>query len=303
MIEANIGIIAQKEDGSERVNYQNDDFPSYLHVGSVFPGASWINKPHYHEDLEFITITKGKTGYNINGETIYLEQGDTLMVNANQVHYNFTTQPESCSYYIAILHPSLLCSSYYVQSHFVDPLVNNPNIPYVLLKHTDPFSIRIFSDVENLIDAIDSELSITICFLNLYKHIFFWCRGKDMLELNTQLDTTDSSFKKMLDFIHAHFTEALTLSDIAKAGGVSKTHCNNLFKQYTGNTPMNCLNRYRVERVAFYVTNTKLSMSEIAERTGFSGASYMTETFKKINGVSPRVYASQSMTNPQTPFI
>lgn len=294
MIEANIGLIAKKEDGSELVNYQNDDFPSYLHVGSVFPGASWINKPHYHEDLEFITITKGKTGYNINGEIIYLEQGDTLMVNANQVHHNFTTQQESCSYYIAILHPSLLCSSYYVQSHFVDPIIKNENIPYVLLKHNDPFSIRIFSDVENLIDAIDSELSITICFLNLFKHIFSWCRGKGMLEYKAELDSIDSSFKNMLDFIRAHYTESLTLGDIAKAGGVSKTHCNNLFKQFAGTTPMNYLNRYRVERVAYYVTNTKLSMSEIAEKTGFSGASYMTETFKKINGVSPRVYASKA---------
>ena len=70
MIEANIGVIALKSDGSERVNYQNDDFPSYLHVGTVFPGVSWINKPHFHEDLEFITITKGNTGYNINGEKI-----------------------------------------------------------------------------------------------------------------------------------------------------------------------------------------------------------------------------------------
>lgn len=97
MIKANVGLITQKEDGSEQVNYQNEDFPSYLHVGNVFPGASWINKPHYHEDLEFITITKGETGYNINGEKIYLKTGDTLMVNTNQVHYSFTTQQESCS--------------------------------------------------------------------------------------------------------------------------------------------------------------------------------------------------------------
>ena len=130
MIRANVGLIAKREDGSEIVNYQNDDFPSYLHVGNVFPGASWTNKPHFHEDLEFITITKGKTGYNINGEQIYLEQGDTLMVNKNQIHYSFTTQPESCSYYIAILHPSLLCSSYFVQTHYVEPIINNQNIPY-----------------------------------------------------------------------------------------------------------------------------------------------------------------------------
>lgn len=297
MKKANIGLIVKKEDGSELVNYQNDDFPSYLHVGSVFPGASWTNKPHFHEDLEFITITKGNTGYNINGEKIHLEEGDTLMVNSNQIHYSFATQEENCSYFIAILHPSLLCSSYYVQAHFVEPVINNRNIPYVLIKHDDPFSDKIYYDVENLIDAIDSEISITICFLNLFKHIFSWCRGQYLLDKHVTTVSTDSAFKIMLKYIKTHYAETITLDDIAKTGGVGKTHCNTLFKRFTGSSPIDCLNRYRAERVAYYVTNTKMTMGEIAEKTGFSGASYMSETFKKFYGVSPRSYASQSIAN------
>ena len=293
MIEENVGLIAQKADGSEQVNYQNDEFPSYLHVGYVFPEARWINKPHFHEDLEFISITKGNTGYNINGEKIYLEPGDTLMVNSSQIHFNFTTQKEGCSYYIAILHPSLLCSNFYVQSHFIDPIINNRNLPYIHFKHGESFSDIIFNDVESVIDSIDSELSITITFLNLFNDVYRWCRSHQILEHSNQMLSTDSSFKNMLKFIQTHFAENITLSDIANAGDVSKTHCNTLFKQYTGNTPIDSLNRYRVERVAHYVKNTKLSMSEIAEKTGFSGASYMTETFKKYYGVAPRVYASQ----------
>lgn len=287
-------MIAKRDDGSEQVNYQNDDFPSYLHVGSVFPGARWTNKPHFHEDLEFITITKGVTGYNVNGEKITLEQGDTLMVNKNQVHYSYTIGQDDCSYFIAILHPSLLCSSYYVQTHFVEPVIDNSDIPYVLIKHDDPLAERIYKGVEDLIDAIDSELSITIAFLKLFKLIFNWCRGHNNLDNPANAIPTDASFKLMLKYIESNYAKPLTLADIAKAGGVSKTHCNTLFKKFTGNTPMDSLNRYRIERVAYYVTSTNLSMSEIAERTGFSGASYMTETFKKIYGVAPRVYATKS---------
>lgn len=293
-----VGTIAKKEDGSEQVNYQNDDFPSYIHVGSVYPGASWTNKPHYHEDLEFITITEGKSGYNVNGEKIYLEKGDTLMVNSNQIHYSFTTTQEPCSYYIAILHPSLLCSSYYVQNHYVERVTKNTNIPYVLIKHNDSQSARVIEAVKDVIDSIDSELSITITFLILFKRIFQWCRAnKNLLEYQTVVNPSDASFKNMLKFIHTRYADQITLADIAKAGGVSKTHCNTLFKQFTGNTPMESLNRYRAERVAYYVTNTKLSMSEIAEKTGFNGASYMTETFKKVYGMAPRDYAGQKKIN------
>ena len=102
-------------------------------------------------------------------------------------------------------------------------------MPYVLIRHDDPFSSRIYEDVENLIDAIDSELSITICFLNLFKHVFAWCNGRGMLERPNHISTTDTNFKNMLKFIHTHYAEQISLSDIAKAGGLSKTHCNTIF--------------------------------------------------------------------------
>ena len=69
----------------------------------------------------------------------------------------------------------------------------------------------------------------------------------------------------MLKYIESNYAKPLTLADIAKAGGVSKTHCNTLFKKFTGNTPMDSLNRYRIERVAYYVTSTNLSMTKINE--------------------------------------
>ncbi len=288
---ASVGLIDKKEDGSERVNYQNDDFPSYLHVGNVFPGARWTNKPHFHEDLEFITITKGVTGYNINGEKLRLEQGDTLMVNKNQIHYSFTIGQEDCSYFIAILHPSILCSNYYVQTHYVELITDNQSIPYLHFKHDEPIAQHVYKDVEYLIDSIDSELSITICFFRLFKTVFNWCRCNGLLENHNFSLPTDAEFKVMLKFIQTNYAKTVTLADIAKAGGVGKTHCNTLFKKYTGSTPMDCLNHCRAERVAYFVTNTGLSMSEIAEKTGYSSACYMTEVFKKIYGVAPRTYA------------
>ena len=67
------GLIIKQEDGSEKVNYNNDDFPSYIHAGWVEPYCSWINIPHFHEDLEFITVTRGEMGYNINGKKIIVK--------------------------------------------------------------------------------------------------------------------------------------------------------------------------------------------------------------------------------------
>lgn len=288
MNEAIRGIITKKDDGSEQVNYNNDNFPAYLHAGWVEPWVTWVNMPHFHEDLEFITITHGKMGYNINGEKVYLEEGDTLMVNSNQLHFSFTTTDDRCTYYICILHPSLLCSSYVVQNEAVEPITKNTNLKYIHIKNTDNMAKEFFNQSQRLMDSQEVEFNTTLEFFHMFKLIRYYCRDKKIITTANIVNTNDINLKNMLKFIRNNYEKKITLDDIAKAGNVSKTYCNMLFKQFTGYTPMESLNRYRADRVAYYVIKTDMSMSEIAEKTGFSGASYMTETFKKIYGVAPR---------------
>jgi transcriptional regulator GlxA family with amidase domain len=55
-------------------------------------------------------------------------------------------------------------------------------------------------------------------------------------------------------------------------------------------TPIEYIMHFRTRKVADLLQSGDLSMSEIAEQTGFSSASYMTETFKKFYRFSPREY-------------
>ena len=50
------GIIMKRNDGSEVVNYNIDSFPTYIHDGYIFPGCTWERVPHYHDDVEFISV-------------------------------------------------------------------------------------------------------------------------------------------------------------------------------------------------------------------------------------------------------
>ena len=80
----------------------------------------------------------------------------------------------------------------------------------------------------------------------------------------------------------------VSLKDISKAGGVSQSLCNQIFNTLTEKSPIEYLLHYRSRKVADLLQASKMSMSEIAEITGFSGASYMAEVFKKFYKMSPR---------------
>ena len=58
----------------------------------------------------------------------------------------------------------------------------------------------------------------------------------------------------------------------------------------TQKSPIEYVMHYRCKKVADYLLTSDLNMSEIAEVTGFSGSSYMSETFKKFYSLSPREY-------------
>ena len=92
----------------------------------------------------------------------------------------------------------------------------------------------------------------------------------------------------MMLYIDEHYNEQITLQDISRAGNVSQSLCNQIFNRFTEKSPVEYLLHYRSRKVADLLQAGNMSMSEIAEITGFSGASYMAEIFKKFYKMSPR---------------
>ena len=82
----------------------------------------------------------------------------------------------------------------------------------------------------------------------------------------------------------------ITLDEISSSGNVSKSLCNRIFHKYVGGSPVKYLLDFRLRKVAEYLRTTTLSLSEIARKTGFNGAGYMAEMFKKAFDVSPMAY-------------
>ena len=106
-----MGLIIKRDDGSEVVNYDNPSFPSYIYDGWVEPNCTWERVPHYHEDLEIVTVREGTMAYSVNGRTLVLREGDTIIVTSNQIHYSMSLDGQIAKYVIFVVHPSILMSS------------------------------------------------------------------------------------------------------------------------------------------------------------------------------------------------
>ena len=93
--------------------------------------------------------------------------------------------------------------------------------------------------------------------------------------------------RKILSYIEQNYMNRITLTDISENIHLCESECTRLFKRHMNTTLFAFLKEYRIERSLEYL-NTKESISNIAEKTGFSDSNYYTKVFSKIKGCSPR---------------
>ena len=287
-----MGLIVKRDDGSEIVNYDDANFPSYIYDGWIAPKVTWEGVPHFHEDIEIMTIKEGQVAYFVNGKELLLRAGDTIVVNSNQIHYNMTVNGEVAKYVICILHPSILVNSITVEMQAVRPITENPDLPYLRFRYINEHTESIRNLVLGMPDLRHDPFAITKQFYQIWdiirKHAETLGATEDVVS-----DPRIQSFKSMMHFISNNYQNQVTLADIAASGSISKSLCNTLFHQYVGESPINYLMHLRCRKVAELLRSGKIPMTEIASRTGFGGVSYMSETFRKFFEKSPREYRKE----------
>jgi YesN/AraC family two-component response regulator len=96
--------------------------------------------------------------------------------------------------------------------------------------------------------------------------------------------------RQALDFVSAHFTEDLTLSQVARVASLTKFHFCRLFRQETGCSLKEHLQVVRIRRAIALLADPDLTVTEIAYAVGFNDLSHFDKVFRRIAGVPPREY-------------
>lgn len=92
------------------------------------------------------------------------------------------------------------------------------------------------------------------------------------------------------DYIEMHAEDELSLSILARRVGYSEYHLSRKFKQEMGVSISAYIRYARVERAKFLLTNTKLSVSQIASDLHFCSSSHFSNAFLEVTGKKPHEY-------------
>lgn len=191
------------------------------------------------------------------------------------------------------IHPMMLCANSYIEQTFIGPIINNTAFPCRHLKPENTGDRAILDTIVQIYDAEQNANSTR----PLIRQSLFYRLWAQLFEINPIADKHThaqnarlTALKSMMSHIQKHYTQKLTLEDIAAAENVCKSGCSKLFQSYLHQSSIRFLTECRLKKAAELLHGTDLSITEIAYASGFSGASYFTETFRNYLSCTPSEY-------------
>lgn len=100
--------------------------------------------------------------------------------------------------------------------------------------------------------------------------------------------------KKVMNYVMLHYTEPISVKEIADYMKLTPNYLSSSFKKETGMSLMDYINDIRVNASLTFLTNTDMPVSQVAGEVGFSDYNYFSRVFKKRLNVSPSKYRQDS---------
>lgn len=285
------------QDQSEIVQYEQAEIPLYIYSTdlSVYPDMS--APCHWHEDIEWIHIQSGTMCYDINGKQLILKENDSLMVNSRQMHYGYSYQKQSCRFSCILFHPSLFCSNQALLRKYVTPVLKNCSLEYLHFHSGHRMRQQVSEFLTGIVRLKETakegyEMEVIALMHTLWNRLW---QNEDLKpgQDGQQLPDDLKAQKDMISFLYRHYSEKITLEEIAAAGNVSRSKCCRIFKHYLQQSPVSFLNACRLKASCRLLDTTDKSITEIAFACGFNHLSYFSKYFYQNYGCTPREYRNR----------
>lgn len=224
---------------------------------------------HFHKSIEIIYSEAKSRPFTINGKEMVLKTKEILVIPPLLSHSYSEAEGGVC-------HCNVFPAEY--SDEWEKFLKNKEPVDYI---------IRDEKTVEDISRHL-SQISPTTNKL-LRSGIYNYTLGKIMecMKFKDSEKTKELDFTaKVLEYIDAHFSEDITLSDMSKEFGYSKYYFSNLFNKCFKDNLKSYLNEVRISKAVRLLR--KHNISEVCSLCGYNSLQSFFYNFKKITGKTPK---------------
>ena len=281
----------------EKTSRGTPDFP--FHLYSFKTGTVNVTY-HWHPEIEIVYLKKGEFTVTINNESFRAHSGDVIFANSGELHSMNQNDGEVC-FYSAVFYPQLLDfnSKNPFQRSVLEPLKKGRLCMPRLLSEGDECYSEVKKQFLRIIEANKTDFPYAEQMIALYEILLALYKDGRLFSASIDVDEAENIeiIKNTIAYIDEHISEKITLKELADCANMSEKYFCSFFSEQTGSTPIEYVNRLRVEKACEMLKMHKTSVTDAALETGFESLSYFIRRFKRQMGVSPSQYKKQNSKN------
>lgn len=183
------------------------------------------------------------------------------------------------------------------------PKANCPDLPLIKLQQAYDWQAKCIQGLQRINDLFyDKQFAYELLIRSQLCEIWYLMLENNLGTIqssrtSSNILTSQQRMKQMILYIHHHYTEAITLEDIAKSAHISKSECYRCFQRFLGLKPFEYLMEYRLANAARLLSETTISVIDIAQGCGYNSQSYFTKMFKIYYHITPLQYRLKNSSN------
>ncbi len=265
------------------------EFPyEFHHIEMDHP--RYIMIYHWHVEFEIIRILKGTLLVTLDEKSFRAEAGDVIFIHGGVLHSGIPE--DSCVYQCIVYDLNSLLRGSTVITPYLQKVAQQEIMVFHHLTKAQQEAIFAVNDIFDAFEENRDGYQMTV--IGQFYHFFGIVFGNHYyLESITRARRDYRrviQLKQVIDYIEKNYARHITLEELSGAVSMSPRYFCRFFSEMTHQTPMDYLNRQRIEQACFQLAATDDSITEVAYKSGFNDLSYFIRTFRKYKGVTPGKY-------------
>lgn len=249
---------------------------------------------HSHDFSQISIILSGTGRYIIEDKLYDVQEGDILFFDENVRHHNVVIdgQEPMVEFFAGIsdfqfhgMNPNSIAFSNNEKIYHMDPL----------LKHE---VIRICYEMiaEEKASQSGADWMIKTYMIQILIKIVRSLMKEDKQKDVEHIETYTKSYvvKRIINYFSENYEQSISLEQIAHNMYLSPVYISKIFKEETGESPINYLIKIRLERAKEYLQmSNNQSIKWVAKQVGYDDVYHFSKLFKKYYGISPLYYKKE----------
>ena len=265
------------------------DFPVKVNR-SEHPEPGPLFENHWHEQFQILYFEQGEALIQCNSQSYEIKPDNLMIINSNEMHYG-ESRSQNLVYYIVKIDLNFLLSGHgdFCQTEYISPLLQGRTRfqNYITQdKELTEQIQKIFHEYTQ--QQMGCELAIKAHLYQIFVLLLRNYQQKSSLKtLQERQQKSLHHLRIVLEYVDKHYSENISLSQLASLSNMSNQHFCRVFKSITGKRPMDYINYLRINKAVGLLEKSDFNISEIAMAVGFDDSNYFSRLFKKYQKTSP----------------